>query len=729
LIPHEGMASEKDIDGEEYLPNPYQAEAEAQVRAGAWPGALLLQMGSAPNSPQSQAILPGQQDSSVSDRQQQEARGAVDPAAVAALLMGSPPGSPLQQSSPVTSPFGSFVAKPTWTSAQVCVPVACVVGPALTSPAVANSLPGSPFAGSPVIASPVASPLPGSPMGSFVARPMMQGCLSSASVKGLGSAGGSSSRPNSGSPCSNGRRRRRLGSSVQLGDAIREMGPPIISAHAECPSPKSPAPRTTFSEQKLPGQLPEKSPEKTVLEKRPEKIHRKVEKASEKALEKGETASHQKVESLAEQELDKEKKKGKNKLNKEMSTSESDKRESLEVSEAPWSFLPEFRVGGGLPTASQSSSTRRRRSSYESPDSSDEGDVDADAAPDTTDCSTRHNSTSPSPCSSTVDGSTFAPPRRKRLGSITGSTLLSGDMRGRDMSGVHTVNSVSPQVVQSEPSPPDSSDGPGGLSPTEENASGGSTRKLSHLHVPKSTDLTKKFGTHAEEQEITTLMVRNIPNLYTRTMLIEELDSLGFRGEFNFIYLPIDKSTEWNVGYAFVNFVDSNVAAQFTKIMTNYKFCQFDHGSGKVAQVSVAHIQGLQKNLEHYSNTAVQCARVQSHRPLVLAGGSKDKSRRSPQKRRSGRNRHQPRLAQVAQDSSEKQVMGQDASQPWEVPGHGFYHMDPQVASLHLQAGMPYVHSPGSSAANGQARPTMVPMGDFGFVPYKDAAACGWFSH
>lgn len=701
------MESEKDIDGEEYLPNPYQAEAEAQVRAGAWPGALLLQMGSAPNSPQSVASLPRLQPS---DRQQQEATSAVDPAAVAALLMGSPPGSPTQ-SSPVTSPFGSFVAKPTWTPTQVCVPVACVVGNMLTKPAVANSLPGSPFAGTPVIASPVitspvvspvGSPLPGSPMGSFVARPMMQpvqGCPST-SVRGVASAGGSSSRPNSGSPCSNGRtgRRRRLGAvQVPLGDAIREMGPPIKSTvNSECPSPKSPrspkSPKSPKSATKLFGKTPEKTFQKT--EKVPENRESEI---------------------VTAQEVDKD-------AHPYVHYQEVDK-----VSEAPWSFLPEFRVSGGVPTATQPSSTRRRRSCSESPTCSDEGDVDADPPQD--DASTRNDSTSPSPSRSILGNENFVPPRRKRLGSITGS-IVSSDTRGRDASGMRRANSPSAHNVHFESSPGPDSDALGGTtSPQEDNAALGSTRKLSHLHVPKSTDLTKKFGNHVEEKEITTLMVRNIPNLYTRTMLIEELDSLGFRGEFNFIYLPIDKSTEWNVGYAFVNFVDSNVATKFTKIMTNYKFCQFDHGSGKVAQVSVAHIQGLQKNLEHYSNTAVQCARVQSHRPLLLFGGSKDKSRRSPQKRRSGRNRHQPRLAQVGQDSSavghsshSRAGMGHDGSHPWE--GHGFYHMDPQIASLQLQAGMPFMQSQGSSAASGQ----VMPMGDFGLVSFNDAAACGWFS-
>jgi len=148
-------------------------------------------------------------------------------------------------------------------------------------------------------------------------------------------------------------------------------------------------------------------------------------------------------------------------------------------------------------------------------------------------------------------------------------------------------------------------------------------KKLSHQCVPKNKDLGKKFG-DGVEQEIHTLMIRNIPNLYTRDMLMEELDGLGFQGAYDFIYLPIDKSTHWNVGYAFVNFDDPDVAGNCMSIMTNYTFNKFEHGTGKVAQVSIAYIQGLEQNLKYYSNTAVQCSRMQSHRPLVLRAGHQE---------------------------------------------------------------------------------------------------------
>jgi hypothetical protein len=174
---------------------------------------------------------------------------------------------------------------------------------------------------------------------------------------------------------------------------------------------------------------------------------------------------------------------------------------------------------------------------------------------------------------------------------------------------------------------------------SEDGENGKHTHKLSHGSVPKNTDMAR-FAEKTGEDKVTTLMVRNIPNMYTRSMLIEELDSLGFEGDYDFIYLPIDKSTQWNVGYAFVNFKTSEAAKRCVTDVTDYTFDRFEHGSRKVAKISVAHIQGLEKNLEYYSKTAVQCARVNAHRPHIVsdrrdagseaAGRSQRKQRRGP---------------------------------------------------------------------------------------------------
>lgn len=43
-----------------------------------------------------------------------------------------------------------------------------------------------------------------------------------------------------------------------------------------------------------------------------------------------------------------------------------------------------------------------------------------------------------------------------------------------------------------------------------------------------------------EKDGRTTLMLRNIPNKYTRDMILDEIDSLNFKKKYDFFYLPID---------------------------------------------------------------------------------------------------------------------------------------------------------------------------------------------
>merc|ERR1712113_887226 len=47
----------------------------------------------------------------------------------------------------------------------------------------------------------------------------------------------------------------------------------------------------------------------------------------------------------------------------------------------------------------------------------------------------------------------------------------------------------------------------------------------------------------------TTAMLRNVPNNYTRDMLLASLDSEGFAGKYDFLYLPIDYATGAGLGF------------------------------------------------------------------------------------------------------------------------------------------------------------------------------------
>jgi hypothetical protein len=82
-------------------------------------------------------------------------------------------------------------------------------------------------------------------------------------------------------------------------------------------------------------------------------------------------------------------------------------------------------------------------------------------------------------------------------------------------------------------------------------------------------------------------------------MLINQLHA-EYRGKINFLYMPIDFSTECNVGYSFINFRDHETADDFKGKYggTHTKKCLPGYNSNKIAEVSYAAVQGLQANLD-----------------------------------------------------------------------------------------------------------------------------------
>merc|ERR1711924_493968 len=102
----------------------------------------------------------------------------------------------------------------------------------------------------------------------------------------------------------------------------------------------------------------------------------------------------------------------------------------------------------------------------------------------------------------------------------------------------------------------------------------------------------------------TTMIMRNLPNNYSRKMVLELLDSHGLAGKYNFFYLPIDFQTESNLGYAFVNLV-SNADALLAQSLLG-GFCNWEISSRKVLEVAWSEFsQGLDANIRRYQNSSV----------------------------------------------------------------------------------------------------------------------------
>lgn len=116
--------------------------------------------------------------------------------------------------------------------------------------------------------------------------------------------------------------------------------------------------------------------------------------------------------------------------------------------------------------------------------------------------------------------------------------------------------------------------------------------------------------------DVTTVMMRNLPNKYTQHMLLDELQMNKFRlqHEFDFFYLPMDHYSAVNLGYCFINFVDPCVANAFAATFQGRRMRHFN--SQKTIVVMPASMQGFEKNYAYYASTRVAQAEDPQYRPI-----------------------------------------------------------------------------------------------------------------
>lgn len=129
--------------------------------------------------------------------------------------------------------------------------------------------------------------------------------------------------------------------------------------------------------------------------------------------------------------------------------------------------------------------------------------------------------------------------------------------------------------------------------------------------IPEDADMSL-------ESNYTTVMLRNIPNKYTQSSLLEALDGNGFEGLYNFFYLPVDFKNGCNMGYAFINMVDHESATRFVSAFKGY---QLPAKSTKVCDACWARVQGFKANIEHYRNSPVNDLPDPEYRPLMFQNG------------------------------------------------------------------------------------------------------------
>jgi len=198
---------------------------------------------------------------------------------------------------------------------------------------------------------------------------------------------------------------------------------------------------------------------------------------------------------------------------------------------------------------------------------------------------------------------------------------------------------------------------PGDLDSLAKKTGGVTTRKCSSMSFGSDTtatgaarsrlssfegdDMDSAQAADVPDEAKTTVMMRNIPNDYTREMLMKLIDDEGFAGCYRLIYLPIDYASRVSFGYAFVDLATPEDAVRFRSHFEG--FTAWDVVSQKVCEVCWSSVlQGVSAHIERYRNSPVMHESVPDEfRPILLVNGTRvpfpsaTKSIRAPRARRS----------------------------------------------------------------------------------------------
>jgi len=127
------------------------------------------------------------------------------------------------------------------------------------------------------------------------------------------------------------------------------------------------------------------------------------------------------------------------------------------------------------------------------------------------------------------------------------------------------------------------------------------------------------YGQQAPEK--TTIILRNLPPDYTRANLLNWLDSEGFAGECDFLYLPINFEIGSCFGYTFINLI-SHASAQWAIEHFNGRIVPGPSDAHECGAAWSEPYQGFATYVERYRNSPVMHPSVpDEHRPVLFAAG------------------------------------------------------------------------------------------------------------
>lgn len=106
-------------------------------------------------------------------------------------------------------------------------------------------------------------------------------------------------------------------------------------------------------------------------------------------------------------------------------------------------------------------------------------------------------------------------------------------------------------------------------------------------------------------------------------MLLEVLDK-RFRGQYDYVYLPVDFVNLCNVGYAFLNLKTPEARARFYRHFHNQKVKEVLPGFNskkvlkQVCEVNKAKVQGAKENIRRIRQMSMLMQRLKDHPDWVI---------------------------------------------------------------------------------------------------------------
>jgi hypothetical protein len=104
------------------------------------------------------------------------------------------------------------------------------------------------------------------------------------------------------------------------------------------------------------------------------------------------------------------------------------------------------------------------------------------------------------------------------------------------------------------------------------------------------------------EDKRTSIMIKNIPNKFTKDILLNIIDQ-NFSEAYDIFILPTDMGKNKNFGYAFINFISSYYIPNFYYMFNGKKWSNTN--SEKVCQIAYSKIQGKSNLTLHYPSKSV----------------------------------------------------------------------------------------------------------------------------